>query len=248
MIYTLKELAEYLKLNERSIQRMIKTGQIEGKKIGGQWRFSGSQIDRLFFPEKKITSDEAIDFSALTQSTLKIPISRLINEERIILDMKATDMESAITELTPSQVFNSLVLDIDGLRQKCLDREKLLNTGVGNGIAIPHTRDTISTLSSSGCVVIGRSKAGIKYSKVFEEEDGKTIESTPVDKKPIHLFFLIIAQNIQLHLHMMGKIAILARDKDFIKLCKSTEDPKEIIRAIMAIERHEILNKDESEG
>ncbi|MBR4220389.1 MAG: helix-turn-helix domain-containing protein, partial [Victivallales bacterium] len=30
MILTLKELAEYLKLNERSIQRMLKTGQIEG--------------------------------------------------------------------------------------------------------------------------------------------------------------------------------------------------------------------------
>ena len=244
MILTLKELAEYLKLNERSIQRMLKTGQIEGKKIGGQWRFSGSQIDRLFFPEKPVQSEEAVAFSDLTQSTLKIPVSRLINEERIILDMQATNMDEAITELTPSRIFNRLVLDIDALRQKCLDREKLLNTGVGNGIAIPHTRDTISTLASSGCVVIGRSKAGINYSKIFEE-DGRTIESTPADKKPIKLFFLIIAQNIQLHLHLMGKVAILARNKNFIKLCNTTDSPSEIIRAIMEIERNEILSKNE---
>lgn len=243
MILTLKELAEYLKLNERSIQRMIKTGQIEGKKIGGQWRFSGSQIDRLFFPDKPVKGEDAVELSELAQSTLKIPISRLVTEDRIILDMKATNMDEAIKELTPSSIFNRLVLDIESLREKCLDREKLLNTGVGNGIAIPHTRDTITTLSTSGCIVIGRSKAGVNYTKNFEEADGKTIESTPADKKPIHLFFLIIAQNIQLHLHMMGKIAMLASNKSFIKTCNTAQDPKEIIRAIMETERNEFLAK-----
>ena len=42
MILTLKELAEHLKVNERTILRMLKCGQIDGKKIGGQWRFNGS--------------------------------------------------------------------------------------------------------------------------------------------------------------------------------------------------------------
>ena len=50
MILTLKELAEHLKVNERTILRMRENGQIEGVKIGGQWRFNGSQIDRMLFP------------------------------------------------------------------------------------------------------------------------------------------------------------------------------------------------------
>ena len=120
MILTLKELAEYLKLNERTIQRMLKTGQIKGEKIGGQWRFSGSQIDRLFFPEKPIKSEEAVEFSALTQSMLKIPVSRLISPERIILDMKATNMDEAIAELTPPRIFNRLVLDIEAASESLL--------------------------------------------------------------------------------------------------------------------------------
>ena len=50
MILTLKELADYLRVNERTILRMLKSGQIQGVKIGGQWRFNGSQIDQMFFP------------------------------------------------------------------------------------------------------------------------------------------------------------------------------------------------------
>ena len=43
----------------------------------------------------------------------------------------------------------------------------------------------------------------------------------------------------------MGKVAILARNNSFIKLCNTTDDPNEIIRAIMSIERNEILSKNE---
>ena len=35
MILTLKELAEYLRVNERTILRMLNTGKISGVKIGG---------------------------------------------------------------------------------------------------------------------------------------------------------------------------------------------------------------------
>ncbi len=49
MILTLKELADYLRVNERTIIRMLKAGKIQGTKIGGQWRFNGSQIDQFFF-------------------------------------------------------------------------------------------------------------------------------------------------------------------------------------------------------
>ena len=82
MILTLRELAEHLKVTDRTILRMLKTGQIQGVKIGGQWRFNGSQIDRVFFPEGPLGSDD-VPLSELTRPQFEIPISRLVNENRV---------------------------------------------------------------------------------------------------------------------------------------------------------------------
>ncbi len=240
MLLTLKELAEYLKVSERSIQRMRNCGQIHGEKVGGQWRFNSKEIDNLFFPREKAT-DDAVPLAELTHAMVEVPISRMISEDRIFMDMKATNMQEAIDELVCPKIFNKLVLDINDLRNKCLLREKLLNTGVGNGVAIPHPRDPISTLQTSGCIVIGRSKAGIDYSN--KEFDTATQKCEPLDGKPIHLFFLICVQTIELHLHLMGKIATLVRDEAFRKVCNNSKSKaSDIIRVIMEHERAEFMN------
>ncbi|MBR0459613.1 MAG: PTS sugar transporter subunit IIA [Victivallales bacterium] len=231
MILTLKELSEHLKVNDRTILRMLKTGQIQGVKIGGQWRFNGSQIDNIFFPGH-INSDD-VPLEEFTQSQFAIPVSRLINEERIFLNMKATNVEEAINELTVPSLFNTLVLDVPALRANCLARENLLSTGVGNGLAIPHPRDPVPSLKAAGCVVIGRSSKGIP----FNAPDGK----------PVKLFFLIVSQTIQLHLHLMGRMSNLMRNTKFIQVCLKAKDPALIIRAIMEHERDEFLKKSDEQ-
>lgn len=226
MILTLKELADHLKVNDRTILRMLKSGQIQGAKIGGQWRFNGSQIDSLFSPFKKATEDE-VPLSELTRSNFQVPISRLINENRFIFDMKAKTVEEAITELTDNKIFSTLVLDIPDLRARCMARENLLSTAVGKGIAIPHPRDPIPSMKAPGIVVFGRSAAGINY-------------NAP-DGKKVNLFFLIVSQTIELHLYLMGRIANLLKENSFVTLCKKSKKPEEIIQAIMLRERNEFF-------
>ncbi len=227
MILTLKELADHLKVNDRTILRMLKSGQIQGAKIGGQWRFNGSQIDSLFFPIKKAAMEDEVPLSELTRSNFQVPISRLINANRFFFDMKATNIEEAITELTDSKVFSTLVLDIPDLRARCMAREGLLSTAVGKGIAVPHPRDPIPSMRVPGAVVFGRSAKGIDY-------------NAP-DGKKVNLFFLIVSQTIELHLYLMGRIANLLKEKSFLTLCKKSTNPEEIIQAIMLQERNEFF-------
>ena len=44
-ILTLKELAEYLKVTERTIYRLAGAKKIPAFKVGGTWRFSRADID-----------------------------------------------------------------------------------------------------------------------------------------------------------------------------------------------------------
>ena len=45
-IMTIKEVAAYLKLTEKTAYRLTAEGKIPGFKVGGSWRFRRSEIER----------------------------------------------------------------------------------------------------------------------------------------------------------------------------------------------------------
>ncbi len=227
MILTLKELAEYLRVNERTILRMLKSGQIQGVKIGGQWRFNGSQIDQMFFPANQPSGPDVVPLAEFTPATLAIPISRIMREDRVILELKAKNTDGVIQELSEPFAKKSLTLDVQDLRNRLAAREKLLSTGIGNGIAIPHPRDPIPTLREPAIIIFGRSKAGIDFQAV--------------DKKPIRLFFLLACQNIELHLHLMGALARLLQDQLFTDACLAAKTEEEIVRLVLEAEARQTM-------
>ncbi len=51
-IMTIKEVAAYLKLTEKTAYRLTAEGKIPGFKVGGSWRFKRSDIER-WIEEKK---------------------------------------------------------------------------------------------------------------------------------------------------------------------------------------------------
>jgi len=63
-IMTVKELAEYLKLNFQTVYRKVQNGEIPGSKIGRGWRFQKSVIDRWLSEEIVVTKLKS------TQATL----------------------------------------------------------------------------------------------------------------------------------------------------------------------------------
>ena len=56
-IMTLKEVAEYLKLAEKTAYRLAAEGKLPGFKAGGSWRFKSSDIEN-WIEEEKIRDTE----------------------------------------------------------------------------------------------------------------------------------------------------------------------------------------------
>jgi excisionase family DNA binding protein len=44
-IMTMKEVADYLKINDKTAYKLAAEGKIPGFKVGGAWRFKKSEID-----------------------------------------------------------------------------------------------------------------------------------------------------------------------------------------------------------
>ncbi len=101
-------------------------------------------------------------------------IEELLKKDRIIYNMKAKTKDEALQELVEplnlSEERRKVVLE--ALRK----REAIGSTGIGHGIAIPHTRSVV--LDSVG-LVVGRSKEGVDFDAL--------------DGEPVHLFFLLVA-------------------------------------------------------
>ena len=59
-MYTTKQLEDLLKIDRITIYRMLNDKRLNGVKVGGQWRFSQNEIDRLL-GEEKVAEDAAIE-------------------------------------------------------------------------------------------------------------------------------------------------------------------------------------------
>jgi len=53
-IITAKELAQFLKLSESTIYKLVSSGEIPGFKVGDSWRFELEEIQTLIRESKKI--------------------------------------------------------------------------------------------------------------------------------------------------------------------------------------------------
>jgi excisionase family DNA binding protein len=60
-IMTIGEVADYLKVTERTIYRLAGAKQIPAFKVGGSWRFSKADIDRWIREQSSGAADENRD-------------------------------------------------------------------------------------------------------------------------------------------------------------------------------------------
>ncbi|MBI2921988.1 MAG: PTS sugar transporter subunit IIA [Planctomycetes bacterium] len=94
-------------------------------------------------------------------------ISKLLAPDRIV-DLAATDKSGALAELCAVLAKSKNVADAGAFQKAILDREAILSTGIGLGLAVPHAK--VSSVRDFA-VALGRSKAGIEWDSL----DGRPV-------------------------------------------------------------------------
>ncbi|GAI91526.1 unnamed protein product, partial [marine sediment metagenome] len=95
--------------------------------------------------------------------------------DQVIFNLKATDKIQALEELLDVLVKLNYIKNKKPVLTRIIDRERLVTTAIGHGIALPHARlDTGGDIA----VVVGRSVAGLDFEAV--------------DDKKVHVIILIV--------------------------------------------------------
>jgi excisionase family DNA binding protein len=53
-IMTVRDVAEYLKLTEKTTYRLVSEGELPGFKVGGSWRFRRSEIEKWIKKQEQV--------------------------------------------------------------------------------------------------------------------------------------------------------------------------------------------------
>ncbi|MCF7870599.1 MAG: PTS sugar transporter subunit IIA [Candidatus Omnitrophica bacterium] len=225
-VLTTKELAEYIKLNEKTIIKMAQTGEIPGVKVGSQWRFHIDAIDS-YLQNKIVKSPEEKLNSIIENKSSIIPLSRLVENKLIELDLGAKKPKEVLSKLTDMADSVNLTPAPKILYQELLEREKMLSTAVGQKVAIPHPRYPSNELFRENKIVIAISKEGIDY-------------DAP-DKDKVHLFFMICALSEAIHIRLLAVISKLIRVPETIDKFIKAESKNKIMRLLLEFERRSMF-------
>ena len=135
-------------------------------------------------------------------------LSKFCEENLITFNLNASTKEEVIRELVDSISNSNMVNNAEQLYKDVIERESLVTTGVGYGVAFPHAK----TKAVKGIVIaFGRSTDGIEFDAM--------------DHKPVKLFFLIAAPEdaIGAHLNIMARLSFLMKsDENRQRLLEAT--------------------------
>ena len=167
-ILTIEEVANYLRVSDRTVYDWAQRGEIPAGKIGTVWRFKKSEVekwvnDRLSSSDKRIKDDV-------------VQVKNILAPNRVIF-ISQTSRHDALVELANTLSSAPQVKRSDELVSEILKREELMSTAIGRGIAIPHVR-----LSSVTDLVMA---VGVCKTPVTDFQ--------PIDDMPVSLLFMIAA-------------------------------------------------------
>ena len=133
-------------------------------------------------------------------------LTELLTPDRVVVPLSASDKAGVIAELTRHLVERSggTFAEVLGAVQ---EREAVLSTGIGFGVAIPHAR---SSAVSELTLICGVSPKPVPYDSI--------------DGEPVRLFFLIVGPETSAgqHVKILSRIARLVRRENLReKLCQA---------------------------
>ncbi len=188
-----KDVAELLSVSIHTIDQLIAEGALPTYTLSGEKRFNRQEIEEWMLKmlqEHKVNlpfGEASGDASPWQQYGLY----RAIHKGDVICELEGASKEEIIHNVM-YQTADQLGLDAEAVSDLLLERENLMPTALGDGIAVPHTRELLLGGLFDAVVI------------VFLK---KPIDWGALDNQPVHTLFFLFACDDKRHLNLLAKIA-----------------------------------------
>ena len=141
-------------------------------------------------------------------------IQDLLRKDVMLLDLQATEKKAVIEEMIQSLVDDGYVTDFETFKEGILAREALTSTGLGDGIAMPHSKNT-----------------AVKEATVLFAKSNKGVDYESLDGQPTDLFFMIAAPEgaNDTHLAALAELSQYLMKDGFADKLRQVTSPDQVI-------------------
>ena len=140
-------------------------------------------------------------------------LSEVLSLDCVKVPLSGINREEVIRELIEILATKSVFDNKEEIYKSILERERIMTTGVGNNIAIPHCKND--------------SCKDFRLALGVTDED---IEFQSVDQKPVNIIFLLVGPNTSAgtHIKLLSRITRLLSQNDVREKLKSLKSAEEV--------------------
>lgn len=139
----------------------------------------------------------------------------------IKLPLKSTHKVGVIQELLALLEDNGLIEHSEEVLEAILAREKIMSTGVGNGVAIPHCK---TAYTRDFVIALGIHPQGVDFESL--------------DNQPGRIIFLLIGPDSMpgTHIRLLSRISRIIAKKEVRDTILQCQSPEEIYQYLQSVE------------
>jgi nitrogen PTS system EIIA component len=214
-----RDAARFLGVDEATLYRWVRRGEIRALQVHDQYRF-----DRIDLLEFASTRGLPVAPEVLSDSAAGQPMPRLCDAVRaggVHPDVPAGDKASVLRAVV-DRLRLPPGLDRDFLYQMLLAREQIGSTGLGGGIALPHPRNPIVLRVAAPSVAVCYLAAPVDFDAL--------------DGKPVHTLFTLVSPSVRVHLHLLAVLAAALHDPAVVAAIGRRADQAELVTELERVE------------
>lgn len=207
----INDLIALLNINEKTLFQWIRDKKIPNYKINHQYLFNKTEIKEWVLQNNIQVSDKILE---LNETNTPVKLSQLIGRGGIYFN---------VTGKTPIEVIKNAVqvmtippeVDEETVVYSLIEREEMMPTAIGKGVAVPHPRNPII--------------ADIDHENVTLCLLHEAINYNALDNEPVHAIFIILSANPKRHLQILAHISYLCQKDDFPGYLRQKHTAEEIL-------------------
>ncbi len=232
--FDVPSLSEYLHLNASQVQRMADRGNLPGRKIAGQWRFSAAEIHHWLEDRIGASDDGALsqmegmlDRDSGGNVSEAVSLAALLPRAGIAVPLLARTRSSVIKAMVEVAAQTQLLWDPAKMAAAVNARENLHSTAMENGVALLHPRRPLADILAEPFISVGITSQAIP----FGGDRGNLTD----------VFFLICSTEDRGHLRALARLSRLIAFPDFLSDLRSAPDA-ELVHQLVADYESNITN------
>ena len=213
---SVKEVAALLQIPVVKIQRWVYQGQIPCKFKGNDYYFKEKDILKWAKSHGMIIS-KGVEGEENVASEDDCTLKKGIENGGVFFNLEGDDTYSVIKNAVEKIDFPEK-LDRNLILNELISREEIASTGIGRGVAIPHTRRELDLKFKHLMVPIFFLKNRIDFNSL--------------DGQSVFVLFFIFSPSAKVHLKLLSRLSYLLRDKMFLDNLKNCKNKEELISLI----------------